>query len=468
MSAQCSSASFDYKRLSGRRVTGRFDGGTITSDAGVLLLREIEERHRILARAAECFDDHRDPDRVEHTVEELLRQRVFGLVMGYEDLNDHDLLRDDPAFAAAVGKADPTGHSRPRQRDAGHALAGKSTLNRLELGADHGGSGQRYKRIECDFAGLENLLVDLWLDSFAEPPDTILLDADATDFELHGDQQDKFFHGYYGHYCYLPLYVFCGDWLVASRLRRADQDASKGTLRHLELMVMRIQGRWPDAQIIVRADSGFARDRILSWCEEWGVDYVVGLAKNARLKRRIAEPMAGVKAECDKTGEAARAFAEFAYATLDSWSRKRRVVAKAEQLVGKANPRFVVTSLDADQWPAKRLYEQLYCARGDAENRIREQLELFGDRMSCHWTKSNQLRLYLSGLAYLFVCLLRRAAAPVGWQGLRPTTIRLRLLKIGAQVQVTCRRVWVRMASSYPWQTQFQAVFERLRAGPAG
>lgn len=419
----------------------------------------------MLSRAAECFSDYRDPGRVEHTIEELLRQRVFGLALGYEDLNDHDELRVDPALAAAVGKADPSGDERPRERDRGKPLAGKSTLNRLELSADHGGEAHRYKRFESDFAAMENLLVEFWLEQIDDNLKTLILDADATDLELHGNQQDKFYHGYYGHYCYLPLYIFAGDWLVASRLRRADQDASKGTLRHLEVLLERLRSRRPDVQVILRGDSGFARDHIMSWCEEWDVDFVIGLAKNSRLKERIAEPMARAKAEFEQTGNPARVFTEFEYETLETWSRKRRVIAKSEYLSGKENPRFVVTSLAAQDGDACWIYEQLYCARGDAENRIREQLELFAGRMSTHWTRSNQVRLFLSGLAYILMSLLRRAAAPVGWEGLRPTTLRLRLLKIGAQVEVTCRRVWLRMSSSCPWQREFRTVFRQLTGG---
>jgi len=464
MDTHCNSDKLDYKPLFGRRITAHFDGGDITSDAGVLLLREIEEKGRLIARLAECFTDHRDASLVEHSVEELLRQRIFALALGYEDLNDHDELRLDPALAAAVGKADPTGDERSRQRDQGKPLAAASTLNRLELSCEHGGADARYKRFEADFAAIENLLVSLWIDHLDEELDTLIIDADATDFELHGDQQDKFYHGYYGHYCYLPLYIFCADWLVASRLRRADQDASRGTLRDLEVILEQLRSRRPDVRVILRGDSGFARDHIMSWCEQWDVDFVIGLAKNSRLKERITEPMARAKATFDKTGEAARVFTEFAYETLDSWSRKRRVVAKSEYLCGGENPRFVVTSLDDENAEAAHLYEDIYCARGDAENRIREQLELFADQMSSHWTASNQMRLYLSGMAYLFICLLRRAARTVGWEGLRPTTLRLRLLKIGAQVEVTCRRVWLRMASSCPWQRQFRAVFRQLVA----
>lgn len=335
-------------------------------------------------------------------------------------------------------------------------------MNRLELGSEDGGEDHRYKRVECDFSAMEHLLVDVWLEQLDDDLDTLILDADATDIELHGDQQDKFYHGYYGHYCYLPLYVFAGDWLVASRLRRADQDASQGTLRHLEVLLERLRSRRPDVQVILRADSGFARDHIMSWCEEWDVDYVFGLAKNDRLKARISESMERAQTEFEETGEAARIFTEFAYETLKTWSRKRRVIAKSEYLSGGENPRFVVTSLDSDAYEAKWVYEKLYCARGDAENRIREQLELFADRLSTHWTRSNQFRLFLSGLAYIFISLLRGAAEPIGWDGLRPTTLRKRLLNIGAHLEVTCRRVWLRMASSCPWQREFRAVFRRL------
>ena len=465
MNTQCTSAHIDYKALGRRRVTAHFDGGDITSDAGSLLLREIEEKHGIIARAAQWFTDWRDPGRVEHSIEELLRQRVFGLVLGYSDLNDHEELRLDPVLAAAVGKVDPKGEDRKRQADRGAALAGKSTLNRLELGCVHGGEGHRYKPFDCDLEGLESELIELWVDSFGGPPEVLVLDADATDFELHGDQEDKFYHGYYGHYCYLPLYIFAQDWLVACRLRRSDQDASRGTLRHLEAIVTRVRSQWPETQIVLRGDSGFARDHILSWCEEWEVDYVIGLAKNDRLKERIKPAMAAAKRGFERTGEATREFASFKYRTLTSWSCIRRVIGKAEVLPGRENPRFVVTSLAAKDFGARHVYEDLYCARGDAENRIREQLELFADQMSTHWTRSNQLRLYLSALAYLFICLLRRAANVVDWQGLRPTTIRLRLLKIGAQVKITTRRIWIQMASSCPWQRQFRAVFRHLAGG---
>ncbi len=465
MNTDCHDEPLDFKPLSKRRVTARFDGGDITSDGGVLLLREIEGAHGILSRVAECFVDHRNPDRVEHTLAELLSQRVFALALGYEDLNDHDELRRDPAFAAAVGKSDPTGESRPRARDQGHALAGKSTLNRLELSAVEGGTSSRYKRFTVDLARLEDLLVELWLDLATPSTDMLILDVDATDFELHGDQEDKFYHGYYGHYCYLPLYIFCAEWLVVSELRRADRDASMGTVDHLARIVPRLRARYPEMRIVVRGDSGFARERIMGWCEANGVDYVVGLAKNARLKKEITDAMASAKAEHERTDEKARVFKELEYSTLDSWSRPRRVVAKAEYTSRGANPRFIVTSLPRDDVEAQALYEDIYCQRGDAENRIREQLELFADQMSTHWTRSNQLRLFFSGLAYLFICLLRRAAASVEWGGLRPTTIRLRLLKIGAQVQVTSRRVWLRMASSCPWQREFRAVFRQLRPG---
>jgi len=460
---ECTARQLEFQGCGRRQVRGGFDGGMLSSDGGALLLREVEARTRIIARLARCFVDHRDPQLLEHSVEELLAQRVLGLALGYEDLNDHDELRGDHLLAVAMGKADPSGARRRAGHDAGKPLASSSTLNRLELTPPEASAASRYKKIVADAEAMDRLLIEAFIEAHEAAPKEVWLDLDATDDPLHGRQQGRFFHGYYGHYCYLPLYIFCADWLVASRLRRADQDASKGTLRHLEVLVERVRSRWPKVNIVLRADSGFARDYIMSWCEDWQVDYVIGLAKNSRLKARIVEPMAKARAAFEESGEAARVFTEFRYETLDSWSKTRRVVAKSEYLWGdKENPRFVVTSLAKEQYHARTLYEDIYCARGDAENRIREQLELFADQMSTHWTKSNQLRQYLSGLAYVFICLLRRAAEGVGWQGLRPTTIRLRLLKIGAQVQVTARRVWLRMASSCPWQQQFHAVLRRI------
>ncbi len=460
MQTECTSKSLDFNPLGDRRVTAHFDGGAITTDGGATLLREIEQTYGIIDRAAECFTDWRNQDRIEYSLEQLLRQRVFGLILGYEDLNDHDVIRYDPALATASGVSEPM---EPDDDEA--PLAGKSTLNRLELGACQGDKNNRYKRIECDFEALDEVLTDLWLDHFNDAPDTIVIDADATDVELHGDQQDKFFHGYYEEYCYLPLYLFAGGWLVGSRLRRADQDGSKHLLDYLEPVVEAIRAQYPETRIILRGDSDFARDRIMTWCEQNGVDYVLGLAQNNRLKERIADAMDEARAEFETTKEPTRVFDEFQYETLDSWSCKRRVIGKAEMQKLGRNRRFVVTSLSGDEYEPALLYTDLYCARGIAENYIFEQQELFADRLSTHWMASNQLRVFLSGLAYVFICLLRDAAECVGWDGVRPSTLRLRLLKIGALVEVTTRRIWLKMNSSHPWQNQFRAVFHRIRDG---
>jgi hypothetical protein len=448
-------------------VQGRFDGGAITTDAGGLLLREVEKRTGIIAQFAACFTDHRDRERIEHTVRELVAQRVYALALGYEDLNDHDQLRHDPLLAVLAEKEDATGESRVRERDQGKALAGKSTLNRLELTGAVVSEEERYKKIAMDEAAVDRLLVDLFLQAHREPPPEIVLDLDATDDPVHGNQEGRFFHGYYGHYCYLPLYIFCGDFLLGARLRPSNLDASAGCVEETERIVGQIRQAWPEVKITLRGDSGFCREELMSWCEANGVDYVLGLAKNERLKAAIAPELKQAAAEYAATGKRARRFREFPYQTRESWWRARRVVAKAEHLEKGSNPRFVVTSLSAEEWEARALYEQLYCARGEMENRIKEQLSLFADRTSTAWLRSNQVRLYFSSVAYLLMQALRRL-------GLRGTelaqaqcsTIRLKLLKIGAQIRVTVRRVWISLASGYAYARLLAHVYAQLRALP--
>jgi hypothetical protein len=463
---QCSTDTIKFKRLGKRLVVADFNGGTITSDAGVLLLDKVEQAIGLLAGAAECFVDHRDADLIEHTVEQLIRQRVFALALGYEDLNDHDELSRDPLLAAVVGKCDPTGQARRSRRDRGRPLAGKSTLNRLELTREDAGAASRYKKIVLDFEAMRSLFVDVFLEAYDTPPEQIVIDLDATDDPLHGRQEGRFFHGYYKHYCYLPLYAFCGDHLLAAELRPSNIDASCGTVELLERIVGQIRLRWPEVRIIIRADSGFAREAIMSWCEASGVDYVLGMAKNSRLSAAIGEELGVAEAEWNRTGRAARVFKDFTYRTRDSWSRERRVVGKAEHLDKGSNPRFVVTSLASTMYDARALYEDLYCARGEMENRIKEQqLCLFADRTSTRWMRSNQIRLWLSSLGYVLMAALRRLAL-VGTKMARSRcdTIRLRLLKIGASVRVSVRRVWVSLASGYPLQALFYRVFRRLQA----
>ncbi len=361
MATECIQKSFGFHPLKQREIRAQFDGGAITTEGGGLLLREVEKRIGIVRQFAACFQDYRHADRIEHTVEELVAQRVYGLALGYEDLNDHEELRKDPLLAVLVEKSDPEGE----------VLAGKSTLNRLELTPETANAQARYKKIVADHAAVDRLFVEVFLAAHAQPPREIILDLDATDDPLHGNQEGRFFHGYYGHYCYLPLYIFCGEFLLCARLRPSNIDASAGSVEELQRIVKQIRAVWPEVRILVRADSGFCREELMAWCEAEGVDYLLGLAKNERLKVAIKKELQQAKQQYQETGRAARLFKEFYYKTRKSWSQQRRVVAKAEHLEKGENPRFVVTSLTAEPWPASRLYEELYCARGDMENRIK-------------------------------------------------------------------------------------------------
>jgi hypothetical protein len=467
MKTECTPSQLEFHALGRREVVGRFDGGNITSDAGGLLLRETEKRTGIISGFARCFEDKRNPEAIEHTVRDLVAQRVYGLALGYEDLNDHDDLRRDPLLAVLVGKEDPEGEKRVRKRDRGKAGAGKSTLNRLELTPEEPTRAEgRYKKIVMKSEQIDRLFVDIFLQAHAEAPEQIVLDVDATDDPLHGNQEGRFFHGYYMNYCYLPLYVFCGEFLLGARLRPSNIDASEGTVEELQRIIGQIREAWPDAKIVVRGDSGFCRDTIMSWCEAHGIDYVFGFAKNERLKAMIAEEVQRAKEQYEQTEEASRVFKDFRYQTRESWTRERRVVAKAEHLDKGSNPRFVVTSIEMGQMDARILYEQLYCGRGDMENRIKEQqLWLFADRTSAGKMRANQIRLYFSSAAYLLMQALRR----LGLHGTRMAaaqcnTIRLKLLKVGAQVRVTVRKVWISLASGYPYADLFYQVFRNLQA----
>jgi hypothetical protein len=449
---ECIQSEFQFASHFSRQVVAQFDGGTMTTDGGGLLLREADRRLNLLARLAECFVDRRNPLFTKHSVSELVAQRVYALALGYEDLNDHEQLRQDPLLRLLAGKA-----------ALDEPLAGKSTLNRLEL---NDGNASRYSKITYGSAALDELLVSVFLEAHPAPPDQIVLDVDTTDVELHGGQEGRFFHGYYDAYCYLPLYVFCGEHLLGVRLRPANSDASAGSLQEIERIIGQIRQAWPQVRIVVRGDAGFCRDELMSWCEQHQVDYVFGFARNERLQRLLAPSMAEAIEQYRQTQKPARVFTEFPYQTTSgSWGRARRVVGKAEYLEGKENPRYVVTSLPAEAWPAQALYEQCYCARGDMENRIKEQFSLFADRVSCETMRANQLRMYLSAMAYVLVCGLRRL-------GLKTTelataqvsTIRTRLLKIGAQVRVSVRRVRLSLAASYPWAALFAQVYTQLRA----
>lgn len=451
---ECNQSSFGFAACGNREIVARFDGGTISSDGGAFLLRETDRRLNLLPRLARCFLDGRKQSQVDHSIQEMLAQRICGLALGYEDINDHEQLRKDPVFGILAGRA-----------DLNEPLAGKSTLNRMELGT---GIGDRYRKITYWKDAIDELLVSVFIEAHPCAPAEIVLDVDTTDLPLHGRQEGRFFHGYYDRYCYLPLYVFCGEHVLCARLREANHDAAFGCLAEVRRIVAQVRTAWPEVRIVLRGDSGFCRNELMSWCENNGVDFVFGLARNQRLRRIIGQQMHEATQQWQRTGKPARVFTEFAYKTKKTkksgWERERRVVAKAEHIDGKENPRFVVTSLNGGGREARMLYEELYCARGDMENRIKEQFSLFAGRVSTETIRANQLRLYFSAMAYVLVSGLRR----LGLKGTelaqaQVATIRTKLLRIGAQIRVTVRKVWVSMASSYPWQGLYQQVWTNLR-----
>ena len=453
-----------------REVIADFDGGTITSDAGGLLLREVEQRFGLVRQFAKCFTDHRDEELIEFSVEELLLQRVMGLALGYEDLNDHEQLRHDPLLALLCGRADITGADRLDPRDRGKPLAGKSTLNRLELTPAGASEKSRYKKIVASIGRLQDALVDVFIRMRAKRgvPEELILDFDATDDPIHGDQLGKFFHGYYKNYCYLPLYAFCEGWPLLALLRPSNIDACAGTAEHLARIVPKLRQAWPGVRIIVRGDSGFCREQIMHWCEENRVDYVFGLAKNKRLLRRIGKELHEAQELFEQTRTSSRVYQDFEYRTQKSWSKARRVIGKAEHLAKGSNPRFVVTSLSPERWQGQSLYEDVYCARGEMENRIKEQqLFLFADRTSTHGLRSNQLRLLFSTMAYA----LHQALREFGLKGTslakaQVNTIRTKLLKIGGRIRVSVRRVVLALSQAYPYQALFEQVLHNLRHHP--
>jgi len=470
METECTTEQMEFHQLGRRAVIGRFNGGKITSDAGGVLLREVEKRTEILKRLAGCFRDYRNEDRIEHSVESLLKQRVLGIALGYEDLNDHDSLRHDVVMGLLSEKQQPSGTDRLREKDQGKAIAGKSTLNRLELTPADANEKSRYKKIVADGAAIDDLMVAVFIESYQSAPAEVVLDVDATDDPLHGNQEGRYFHGYYSEYCYLPLYIFSGEHLLCARLRQANEDPASGVLQELSRIVEQIRAVWPEVRIIVRGDSGFCRDEIMRYCEHnRQLDYVLGLAKNSRLIKQIDTEMAQAQQIHQSTQKPARVFKNFRYRTRKSWSCERRVVGKAEYLAKGENPRFIVTSMASEEKEARELYEDFYCARGEMENRIKEQqLGLFADRTSTSWMRSNQLRLYFSSFAYILVHTLRR----LGLQGTELAkaqcdTIRLKLFKIGAQIRVSVRKVWISFSESYPYLSLFQQVIARLQQIPA-
>jgi len=451
---ECNQSSFGFETFGTREIVSRFDGGAISSDGGAFLLRQTDTRLNLLPRLARCFLDGRNQAQVEHSVLEMVSQRIYGLALGYEDLNDHEQLRKDPVFGILAGREDL------------EPLAGKSTLYRLELGT---GFNSRYKKITFWRDAVDELMVNIFTESCKTAPGEIVLDIDTTDLPLHGKQEGRFFHGYYDNYCYLPFYVFCGEQLLCARLREANHDAAFGSLDEIRRIVAQIRTAWPEVKILLRGDSGFCRNELMSWCEANNVNYLFGLAKNKRLSRIIGADLNTAAKQWKETGKPARIFSEFSYGAKKTksggWDRERRVVAKAEHIDGKTNPRFVVTSLTSEECEAQTLYEKKYCARGEMENRIKEQFSLFADRVSAETIRANHTRLYLSAMAYILVSGLRR----VGLEGTdlakaQVSTIRMKLLKIGAQIRVTVRKVWVSLASSYPWQGLYQQVWSNLRA----
>jgi hypothetical protein len=458
VNTECNPKQIEFDGVCGRKMVANFGAEHISTDGGLALLHRVDLRLGVVRKFAQCFVDHRNPDLIDHSVEELVRQRVFGIACGYEDLVDHRTLRNDPLLAAVIGKADPV--KQP--------LASPSTLNRLELTPADATAEARYQKVVYNAEEIADFFVDAYLDAHPRRPGEVILDLDATDDPIHGTQEGRFFHGYYGNYCYLPLYIFAGDFLLCAKLRTSGIDASEGALEEVQRIVARIRARWPKTALALRADSGFARDELMSWCEGNAVDYVFGLAKNDRLVEMVADDLELVRLVSleEREGAPVRSYRELRYRTRDSWTRERRVVAKAEWLGDKHNPRFVVTSYAPQKYDARALYEDLYCARGDMENRIKEQqLDLFADRTSAHTMRANQLRLWFASLAYVLVNLLRHF-------GLRGTeleraqagTIRLKLLKVAAIVTISVRRVVLSLSAAAPIRELFARIAEQLRA----
>lgn len=465
MQTDCSPNLFGFQDLGARKVVADFDGGMISSDAGGLILREVAVATDLLRQFSTCFLDYRNQRFVEHSVQELVSQRVMGLCLGYEDVVDHDMLRFDPLFATLCGKEDPSGESRTHARDKGKGCAGKSTLNRLEAGEDFWHI-DAVKKIVANTPEIEKFFVKAFLNNHSGRPKRIVLDLDVTNNELHGKQEGRFYHGHYDCYCYLPLYIYCGDDLLCAKLRSADVDPAEGVTEELDRIVGLIRNQWKHVQIVIRGDSGFCREPLLRWCEENGVFYVIGLQRNTRLVARIKKHLHRSCAEHARTGLPSRRYLSFYYRTRRSWSKTRRVIAKAEYTEGKENPRFLVSNLPREpRYSAQKVYEEQYCPRGEMENRIKEQqLYLFADRSSCMKMAANQIRLWFSAVSYVLMNELRRRALR-GTELAEATcqTIRLKLFKIGGLVRVSVRRVVVSLSTGYPYRELFMAAYRALR-----
>ena len=457
MKTECIQNELNFQGIERKKVVADFNGGTITSDTGILFFRELEKTHKIIERFSNCFNDCREQKKIRYKLKELVMQRVFAICQGYEDLNDHDTLRDDPIFGLACERME-------RDEETGGYVSGKSTLNRLECGSKEIGEKERYKKISYDEEKAAEAILEISLDTVIEEPKEIVLDFDSTDNPIHGEQEGRFFHGYYDCFCYLPLYVFWEEKLLVAKLRQSNIDGSEGAQEELERIVAAIRKRWPEARIIFRGDSGFCRDKIMSWCEENGVFYLTGLARNSRLQRMIGKDMNDAKTAFEATRKAQRKFKDFRYKTRKSWSCERRVVGKAEYLEKGANPRFVVTNLPEEEYPAQMLYEEVYCARGDMENRIKEQhLGLFANRTSSHMMRSNQLRLYFSSLAYIFMNEFRSVCLKgTPFQTAQCDTIRVKLLKVGARIKVSVRRICISIATGFPHQAVYIKALQRI------
>ena len=465
MSTVCTGPKLSCQSPEGVRqplIEADFSGGAITSNAGVLLAGLAARGMGLFDRLAACFRDLRRPELVVHDCRSLAAQRVLGILLGYEDLCDHEELRNDPAIGSVLGRLES------RREDCA-PLAGKSTLNRSGLSAA-GVIPEKARKIAADFEKLDRLIIDLFIERHAEPPEEIVIDLDATDLELHGNQERRFYHGYYDEHCYLPLLYFIGGDPVMVRLQEAGGDPAAGVTEDLEALVGRLRASWPDTRVILRADSGFCRDSIMSWCEgAEGVDYVIGAARNDRLEAKAARQMRRSRSRAAVTGAASRRFRSFRHRTRDSWSRARRVVCKAEALPGrgapKPNARFIVTSLPASSHPARKLYEKFYCARGDAENRVKDlKVGLFADRCSSNLFDANALRLRFSAFANILHNRIREAAGGKLAKA-APATLRLRLLKIGARVRMSVRRIYFALSSACPEKTAFEAAWKNLAPG---
>lgn len=482
----CPQSFFNFQDLASKTVQANFQGGHLSSDGGgALFLREVEKRCGLIKRFALCFEDRRNQELIEHPLADLLAQRINGLILGYEDLNDHGELRCDPALALSVDKSDLEGKNRRDPKDEGKALAAHATLNRLELSAQ--ATDERYKKIAAHPEAIEDFIIEQGVKAIPKKSKEIVIDFDATDDPLHGNQEGAYFNGYYRHYCYLPLYAFCGNVPLWSELRDCKIDGSKGTVEALQKMVPVIRKRFgKKVRIILRADGGFAREDIMAWCENQPeVYYCLGYSVNPRLRKAVSVPLWKLRQEvADDNGEvetSARRFTELRYRTKDSWSRERRVIAKLELLPGKTNLRFIVTNLpgegfadddDRTRFRSRELYEGFYCARGDMENRIKEQqMDLFADRTSTHWMKSNQLRLWFSVIAHhimhrLKACVLKGTELEKATIG----QVRLKLFKIAVRIKVSVRRVLLEFADNYPRKKLFgQCVrnLDRLDEMPA-